>query len=208
MAWAAFLLFFGGLLWRLIQMLVRVYRGERFIVSYLSLKYSIRSIFHWAVPYASHNWRQRPVFTLITFAFHICLIAVPLFLSAHIILLDEAWNVQWCVLPNMVADALSIVIIGACVFFGVRRWVRPEVRFVTEVSDYLLLVMVAAPFVTGVLAYHQWGDVQWMTLAHMVTAEILLAAVPFTRLSHMLFAPFTRAYMGSEFGGVRNARDW
>ncbi|MCP3952439.1 MAG: nitrate reductase, partial [Desulfobacterales bacterium] len=25
---------------------------------------------------------------------------------------------------------------------------------------------------------------------------------------HMLFAPFTRAYMGSEFGGVRHARDW
>ena len=25
---------------------------------------------------------------------------------------------------------------------------------------------------------------------------------------HMLFYPFTRAYMGSEFGYVRSARDW
>ena len=35
-----------------------------------------------------------------------------------------------------------------------------------------------------------------------------LLAIPFTRLSHMLFSPFTRAYMGSEFGKVRMARDW
>ncbi len=36
----------------------------------------------------------------------------------------------------------------------------------------------------------------------------MLVAIPFTRLSHMLFAPLTRAYMGSEFGGIRHAKDW
>jgi nitrate reductase gamma subunit len=43
---------------------------------------------------------------------------------------------------------------------------------------------------------------------HVLAGNILLAAMPFTRLSHMLFLAFTRAYMGSEFGKVRHARDW
>jgi nitrate reductase gamma subunit len=47
-----------------------------------------------------------------------------------------------------------------------------------------------------------------MFILHILSGEILLAAIPFTRLSHMIYAPFTRAYMGSEFGGVRHARDW
>lgn len=43
---------------------------------------------------------------------------------------------------------------------------------------------------------------------HDLSGEIMLVAIPFTRLSHMIFSVFTRAYMGSEFGGVRHARDW
>ena len=47
-----------------------------------------------------------------------------------------------------------------------------------------------------------------MTTLHVLAGELLLALIPFTRLSHALFALFTRAYMGSEFGGVRHAKDW
>ena len=44
--------------------------------------------------------------------------------------------------------------------------------------------------------------------SHIVSGEIMLMAIPFTRLSHMIFSPFTRAYMGSEFGAVRHVKDW
>ena len=84
----------------------------------------------------------------------------------------------------------------------------PEVKFVTFPSDYLLLAIAAAPFVTGFIAHHQWFDYETMVLIHMIAGAVMLMAIPFTRLSHMLFFPFTRAYMGSEFGAVRNARDW
>ncbi len=47
-----------------------------------------------------------------------------------------------------------------------------------------------------------------MLILHIVTGASVLVAIPFTRLSHMLWFVFTRAYMGSEFGAVRNARDW
>jgi nitrate reductase gamma subunit len=94
------------------------------------------------------------------------------------------------------------------VFFLIRRIKSPEVKYVTYPSDYIILALVAAPFVTGFLAYHQWIDYPLMMILHILSGEIMLIIVPFSRLSHMIFSPFTRAYMGSEFGGVRGARDW
>jgi hypothetical protein len=42
----------------------------------------------------------------------------------------------------------------------------------------------------------------------MWTGALFLGMIPFTRIAHMLYFPLTRAYMGSEFGYVRNAKDW
>jgi len=46
-----------------------------------------------------------------------------------------------------------------------------------------------------------------MTL-HLLTAEILLILIPFTKLSHMILFFFTRAFIGFEMGGRRGARSW
>lgn len=208
LAWAAFALFLGGLAYRLIQMVRRTMKSEPFVLTYMSWRYGLRSIAHWIVPFVATNWRQRPVFTVITFLFHISLIVTPIFALAHIVLWEESWGVSWLALPETAADVMAMVVIGCCLFFGIRRVVRREVRYVTQLSDYLLLALTAAPFVTGFLAYHQYMQGGWMTIAHMVSGELLLAAIPFTRLGHMLFAWFTRAYIGSEFGAVRHARDW
>jgi nitrate reductase gamma subunit len=85
---------------------------------------------------------------------------------------------------------------------------QPDVKYLSTGSDYAVLAMVAAPFVSGFWAYHQFPGYPVVTILHIVSGEILLAAIPFTRLSHMFFFPLTRGYMGSEFGGVRMARDW
>ena len=208
LAWVAFLVFIGGCLYRLVVMLVLVQKKERFIFSYMSWKYSLRSIIHWIVPFATTNWKRHPVLTIVTFAFHICLILTPVFLLAHIILWDEAWNISWWALPDGLADVMTLVVIAACIFFLVRRISLPEVQYVTSASDYIILLIVAAPFVTGFIAYHQWFHYPFFLNLHILSGEIMLVAIPFTRLSHMIFSVFTRAYMGSEFGGIRHAKDW
>lgn len=208
LAWAAFIIFIGGSLFRLIHLMILVQRKEKFIYTYLSLKYGLRSILHWLTPFGTANWRLRPGLTLVTFAFHICLVLTPVFLLSHIVLWDEAWNISWWALPERLAIAMTLMVIGGCIFFFIRRQVTPEVAFVTFVSDYVILLLTAAPFVTGLIAHFQWFDVRLFTLLHVLTGEALLIAIPFTRISHMLFAPLTRGYMGSEFGGVRHARDW
>lgn len=208
LAWAAFIVFIAGSLYRLINMFYLVNKKEKFIYTYMSFKYSFRSIFHWIIPFATVNWKRHPVLTIVTFAFHTCLIITPVFLLSHAILWDESWSISLWTLPDGVADIMTLVVVGSCIFFLVRRLVLPEVQYVTSASDYVILAIVAAPFITGFIAYHQWVNYQFFMILHIISGEIMLVAIPFTRLSHMLFSPFTRAYMGSEFGGVRNAKDW
>ncbi len=208
LAWIAFILFAGGCIYRVAALLHTVYQKERFIFSYMSWRHSLNSIFHWIIPFASVNSRKHPVMTVVTFVFHISLILVPIFLLSHIVLWDEAWNITWPALPDGLADVMTVLVILSCVFFLARRIVLPEVKYVTSASDYVILAIVAAPFITGFYAYHQWPGYSFVMILHILAGEIMLIAIPFSRLRHMLFSVFTRAYMGSEFGGVRHARDW
>ena len=208
LAWSAFIVFIGGCLYRLISLLVLVHRKERFIYSYMSLKYGLRSILRWSTPFATENMRRHPGMTIVAFAFHICLLVTPIFLLAHVVLIEEAWNVSWWTLPDGLADAMTLIVIAGGIFFLIRRLTNREVQYVTSASDFVILAIVIAPFLTGFLAYYQWFGYKFFVIIHILSGEIMLVAIPFSRLSHMITAPLTRAYMGSEFGGVRHAQDW
>ncbi|MDY6856848.1 MAG: nitrate reductase [Thermodesulfobacteriota bacterium] len=207
LVWISFIIFIGGSIYRLVSMF-KLADKEKVIFPYMSLKYSLRSLIHWIIPFASTNMRRRPYMTVITFAFHTCLILTPIFLLSHNLLWYQSWKISWWTLSERTADIMTIIVIFAAVFFLIRRLLLPEVRFVTFVSDYALLIVAVAPFITGFLAYHQWLPYKTMLILHIISGEIMLIAIPFTRLSHMLYFVFTRAYMGSEFGAVRNSKDW
>ena len=207
LVWIAFIVFVSGMVYQFVTMLISA-KKDKVIYPYMSLKYSLRSLFHWMIPFASRNMRARYEVTIVTFLFHICLILVPIFLLAHIAMFAFAWGFKWGALSQVAGTYMTIIVILASLFFLLRRLMMPEIRFVTDPSDYLLLAIAAAPFITGLAANQQWFDYQTTVIIHMITGSVMLMAVPFTRLSHMLFFPFTRAYMGSEFGAVRHARDW
>jgi hypothetical protein len=82
------------------------------------------------------------------------------------------------------------------------------VRILTEAWDYVLLGLIALPFLTGLLAYHQVGPYELLMILHLLTAEVLLILIPFTKLSHMILFFFTRAFIGFEMGVRRGARSW
>lgn len=208
LAWAAFILFFGGIGYQIVSRALVAKKKDPFVYEYWSLAYALRSIVHWIIPFASTNSRKRPFLTIVTFLFHVSIFIAPLFLFAHITLINEAFHISWWFLPDGVADIMTMVVIGACIFFLIRRIVQPDVKYLSSGWDYVLLLLVAAPFVTGLWAYHQWPGNQVLTILHMFSGEVLLAVIPFTKLNHMFLFFFTRGYMGSEFGGVRFAKDW
>jgi hypothetical protein len=70
------------------------------------------------------------------------------------------------------------------------------------------MLIAAAPFITGFLAYHQWGPYKAILIIHILCGEIMLIAIPFTKLSHMILFFLTRAHIGSEMGQRREAKTW
>jgi nitrate reductase gamma subunit len=208
MAWAAWAIFILGSAYRLASMYSLAKEKDGSSIAYMSWFYGLRSLFRWAVPFGTLGWKTDPIMTIATFTFHACFILTALFLSAHVVFWDTAFGISLPSLPTALGDVLSFVVLGACLVFALRRLFLPHVRSVTKPKDWLALGLVTLPFATGVLAYHQAGPPLLMTILHVLAGEVLLVSIPFTRLSHALFAVFTRAYMGSEFGGVRHARDW
>jgi nitrate reductase gamma subunit len=207
LVWIAFLVFIGGSIYKVREMILLA-KNEKVVMPYISLKLTLRSLFHWLIPFNSVNWRLRPIITIVTFLFHIGLVFTPIFLVAHNILIYESWGIDWWTLSEGLADIMTMIVIGSCVFFALRRVFAPEVRFVTFGDDYLILAITFLPFITGFLAYHQWLlPNKTMVILHMLFGEIMLIAIPFTRLGHMFYFFLTRAYMGSDHG-FRHSRDW
>ncbi len=208
LVWVSFSLFIFGSIYRMITMFALARKKDAVSLAYMDWKYSLRSIINWMIPYRALGWKKNPAMTIVTFVFHICLLATPIFLSAHIIMIDQSWGVSWWTLSDTTADYMTVLVILACAFFAGRRLFKKDVRFLTTPHDWLILVITALPFATGFLAYHQLFNYQVMIIAHVLAGNIMIAAIPFTRLSHMFFAVFTRSYIGSEFGIIRRSRDW
>lgn len=216
LAWLAFAVFFIGIAWRTIWY-IRGLDWKLDRVAYreyklLGLKGAIRSIIYWLIPFGTHSWRFYKVMTVLVFSFHIGLVFTPLFLRAHNIILQERWGFSLWSMPEGVADFMTVVVIVAGVFLALRRIAFPQVRIITTAYDYLLLAIAMAPFITGFMAYHQAPGYQGWLIAHIICGEIMLVAIPFTKLSHFVLFFLSRAQIGMDFGikrgGMKNKFAW
>jgi nitrate reductase gamma subunit len=207
LVWIAFGIFLVGSVYRIIST-IRLAKKDKVVLPYMTWKYGLRSILHWIIPFGARNMRIRPGFTVMTYLFHLSILLVPLFTMGHAVLWWESWGIDWWALPNLLSKIMTFIVIIAGVAFLLRRIANPAVRFVTSAGDIVLLVLVLAPFVTGLLAYYQLVAYQVIIIIHMWTGALWLMMIPFTRIAHMLFFALTRAYMGCEFGYVRHSKDW
>lgn len=206
--WVTFAVFIIGSVWRIVSMIRTARKKDIGAISYMSVGYSFRSIGRWLIPFGTLGWKANPGLTTATFIFHISLLLLVLFAPGHAIMWDYNFGLGIWSMPEALADVLTVAAVCCCLYFLYRRLAVPAVRFVTTPHDWMILALVALPFVSGILAKWQIGGSLFMSLLHVLSGEAVLLAIPFTRLSHALYSPFTRAYMGSEFGGVRHVPDW
>ncbi len=204
LAWLSFGVFFIGLLVRIVRyirgldwQMDRVAYSEQLLHG---IRGALRSIFYWMLPFGTRSWRFYPGFTVLVFTFHLGLLLTPIFLLAHNMLLEERWGVSLWSMPEGVSDALTIVVICCAVILVLRRLALAEVRILTKPYDILLIFVAAAPFVTGFFAYHHLGNYNFWLIAHILTGELMLIAVPLTKLSHFVLFFLSRAQIGMDYG--------
>jgi len=151
---------------------------------------------------------MEPFMAVVTTGFHAALILTPLFVLAHTLLFEQSWGGRPPSAPETLTDILTLVVLGLGFFLLYRRIRLARVRSITTPMDIVLLAVVLAPFLTGFLAYHQWMPYRPMVVAHMLSGELMLVCIPFTRLSHALFFFLVRFCLGSEYSFTRGSRTW
>lgn len=202
--WLSFTIFFVGCVIRIICYIKGLdWQADR--VAYTAhffhgIKGAVRSIGFWLFPFGTRSWRINPLFTMVFFSFHVGLIITPVFLLAHNIILRERWGFSLWTLSQPAADIMTIAVIIAAVFLILRRIALPEVRILTTTYDFVILFIAVAPFVTGIIAHYTASDYKLWIILHVICGEIMLIAIPFTKLSHFVLFFMSRAQLGMDYG--------
>jgi nitrate reductase gamma subunit len=148
----------------------------------------------WAVP-IRHLIRGTIVISAASFLFHVGAILVPIFLADHVRMWEAFLGTSLPSLSRNAADVLTLLTLGCVVVLLSYRIVIRRSRELSRPSDYALLVMIAIPFLSGYMAAHPGvNPLPWqiMMLIHVLSADLLMFAVPFTKLAHMVLFPFDR----------------
>lgn len=145
--WVVFLIFTLGVIVRLsffIYEIIKSTHRERDRAGYLF--YTVGRFF---LPFHK-GVIKRPAYALPRYLFHICLFVVPVWLTGHIVLLEESrlgWS--WSSMPDWLADWMTLLLLGLTACFLIRRLAVTETRLGSSNSDYFLIILTALPFMTG-----------------------------------------------------------
>ncbi len=202
---ARVVLYFKGLDWRLDRVAYKPHMNY-------GIKGAVRSVYRWLLPFGTHSWRAKPIFTLMFFAFHIGLVIVPIFLEGHAVMIRNGLGIDWPSMPQILADVLAIAALMGGIGIAVRRFLLPEVRILTDFKDVMLLVLTLTLLASGIMAsYHTDTYSFWINL-HILCGVIVLLTAPFTKLAHIALFFCTRIQLGMDFGikrgGMKSNFDW
>lgn len=158
----------------------------------------------WAMILAALRWirpsrwfqRDRAYYTSTSIIFHMGLIIVPIFFLPHISLWHQALGFGWPAINALAADALTLLTIGSGVLLVVMRAAHAGSRSLSKPQDWLLTPLCVVVFATGYLAAHPLSNpfsYESMRLVHVLSGDLVLLLMPFTKLSHVVLLPFTHA---------------
>ena len=216
LAWCAFFVFISGMVFQIARFLNHSRRRPRIR---LSPTEHVKNADHrptrerWVARLAT--WRAsllgvHPLMAICTSLFHGCVFILPIFLLHHNSIMDHVWGVTLCphVLSDRDTDRLcGVVFLCGAVFLMRRLFVR-QVRAITTLYDYLIWGIALAPFVTGFLAVHAVFDYRTLVICHILSAEVLLIAAPFTKFIHMVMFFINRIFLAGELSFGPGRRTW
>ncbi len=155
------------------------------------------SMMNIAMPWAMESTRKNRVFYVQFVIFHLGVAAA---ISATFIIpyapgVFALRPVMW----------LFRLVIGAACVVGLmrlfRRIANPTVRLVSTPDDYLSLILMILFFAAGFLAVpNAYRTAEWPLIVFFGLTAFLLVYVPFSKICHYLYYPFTRFFLGRSMG--------
>ena len=153
-----------------------------------------RETLGWAVP-IRHIEPGTGLFSTSSYVMHVGLLVIPVFLVDHVVLWESFLGIGLPAIGKGTADILTLLTIGCGLLLLGLRIFRARHRLVSRPSDYVLLLLVLLPFLSGYLASHPAvNPCPWnvMMLTHVLSGELLFVVTPFTKLAHVVLFFFDR----------------
>ena len=146
----------------------------------------------WSMESTSKKWYKWLEFVV----FHIG-IALAIYLSFYISYSPES-EIMSGIMPQTLLIIFSLSFIISLIRLG-RRLFSPVNRLISHPDDYFSIAMMVLWFGIGIIFLINTGNNLFMGLYLAITA-LLIAYVPFSKMSHYIMWPFSRYYFGKYFG--------
>ncbi len=143
--------------------------------------------------------RKRPIYSVISFAFHVGLIGVPLLLGAHVLLWRRGVGFAWPAMPQSWANWLTLVVVvtGLGLFLG--RVFHRGARTLSRGQDYFWPLLLVVPFISGYVASNlslSPRSYQAAMLIHIYAGNLIMVMIPFTKIAHCVLLPLAQIVTG------------
>ena len=158
--------------------------------------------------YRNSLFSMMPFTTWLTVVYHAIIVAAIFFSEGHNVLLDLSWGFRSPAISEKTMDVLTIFVIVVSLYYLIRRAFSAKMRFPLIFKDYVAILATGAPFVTGFMAYHQWFNYRIVIICHMISGQLMLLVLPYTKLGHLIFYFFGRVSLRSELNLVHGSRVW
>ncbi len=136
-----------------------------------------------------------------SFFFHIGAIVVILFQPAHVKIWGRMLGFEWGALPIPIVDFAASVALVSFIVIVIDHLTHPVRKAMTTTSDWLSLIFVFLPLLTGWMTYHHlWFPYQTLFTFHMLAVDWLLIWIPLSKMSHFLYFFITNVIHGVKFG--------
>lgn len=145
---------------------------------------------------------QRAGMTYIAgYLFHFGLVVVVFLFAPHIRLIRELIGLSWPALPSQFVDFAAVITLAAMLVALAERIVQPVKRFLSTFEDWFTWAVTFLPVLTGYLAArHLLLPYTLMFALHILSAELLLVVLPFTKLFHV-FTVFPSRWFNGDASG-------
>jgi nitrate reductase gamma subunit len=145
--------------------------------------------------------KTSPVSYIGGYAFHVGLAVVVFLFAPHIMLIQSLLGPTWPGLPSQLVDFVTVVTMAAMVAVLVDRYTKPVKRFLSTFGDWFTWTLTFLPLLTGWLAVHHLLLPYTLMLAlHILSVELLLVFLPFTKLFHA-FTVFGSRWFNGKVNG-------
>lgn len=159
-----------------------------------------RTVFTRSLPYKESVVRA-PITVIGGFVFHFGFFITLLFFVPHIQFIAALTSLSWPGLPSVLIDLTAVLTLIALLLMLINRLLDPVKRFLSTAGDYWAWLLTVLPVLSGYLAtHHLLLDYTWMLALHILSVELLMVMLPFTKLMHALSFVIARWYTGEQFG--------